>query len=86
MNWSWWSAELATAVTGPHSPGYMRNMAYEHKVNRGEELHQIFYAERRMNDPDVLRKVQNILNLKFPKNQTCIHMIFPTGNDLRNKL
>jgi hypothetical protein len=26
------------------------------------------------------------LNLKFPKNQTCIHMIFPTGNDLRNKL
>jgi hypothetical protein len=29
MDWSWWSAKLATAVTGPHSPSYMRNCIIE---------------------------------------------------------
>jgi hypothetical protein len=45
----------------------MKSMVYERKVNPREELHhRIFDAARRMNDPDALRKVQNILNLKYP--------------------
>jgi hypothetical protein len=48
-----------------HVWGFMKNVAYEHKVNRREELHyQIFYAARWMNDPDVVHKVQIILNFK----------------------
>jgi hypothetical protein len=42
--------------------GYMKRTAYERKVNRTDELH----AARRMTGPDVLRKVQAILNLKYP--------------------
>jgi hypothetical protein len=67
MDWSWWSAELAPAVTGPHFPCYVKNIAYGCKENRREELHhRIFNAARRMNDPDVLRKIQIIFNLKYP--------------------
>jgi hypothetical protein len=51
MDWSWLSAELAIAVTGPLSPRFpWKNMVYERKVNIKEELHQrIFDAARRMN-------------------------------------
>jgi hypothetical protein len=84
---SWWSAELATAVTGPHSPNYFKNMVHESKENRREELLRIFNAEWRVTDSHVVLKIQNIfLNVKFPKNQTYVHIIFLTGNYLRNKL
>jgi hypothetical protein len=44
----------------------MKNMGNEHKENTREELHhQIFNAARCMNDPDVLHKVQIILNFKY---------------------
>jgi hypothetical protein len=47
--------------------GYMKNMVYERKVNRREELHyRIFDAARSRNDPEVLRKVRIILNFKHP--------------------
>jgi hypothetical protein len=46
---------------------HKKNMVYGRKENRREELHhRIFDAERCMNDPDVLRKVQIILNFKYP--------------------
>jgi hypothetical protein len=45
----------------------MKNMMYECKVNRTEELLRcIFDAERHMNDLDVPLKVQIILNFKYP--------------------
>jgi hypothetical protein len=67
MDWLWWPAELATPVTGPHSSIYMKSMVYDRKVNRREEVHnRIFDAARRMIDTDVLRKIQFMLNLKYP--------------------
>jgi hypothetical protein len=72
MAWSWWSSELATVVTGPHSHSYVKNMGQEQKVNTREELHHwIFNAKRCMNDTDVLCKVQIILNLKYPQLRNC---------------
>jgi hypothetical protein len=51
-----------------HVWGYMKNMVYECKLNRRQELlHQTFYAERCMNDPDVSLKVQIFLNFKYPE-------------------
>jgi hypothetical protein len=67
MDWSWWSAELAAAVTELHSCKIPCMGLYERKVNRREELRDwIVCAERRMNDPDFLRKVPIILNFKYP--------------------
>jgi hypothetical protein len=58
MDWSWWSAELATAVTGPRYPR-VPYMVCEGEVNRREKLHyRIFDATSRMNDPEILRKIQ----------------------------
>jgi hypothetical protein len=48
--------------------GFFKNMACGRKVNRREEpLHRFFDAARRMNDPDVLRQIQTILNFKYPQ-------------------
>jgi hypothetical protein len=50
-----------------HIWGYIKYMIYERKLSRREEIyHRIFDVARRMNDPDVVRKVQIILNLKYP--------------------
>jgi hypothetical protein len=47
--------------------GFTKKMVRERKVNGREELHErIFDAARRKNDPDVVRKVKNILNFKHP--------------------
>jgi hypothetical protein len=44
----------------------MNGMVYECVVNRREELlYQTFYAERCVNDPDVLLKVQIFLNFRY---------------------
>jgi len=41
----------------------MKNLVYERKVKKSEEFHRrIFGAARRINDPDVLHKIQIILN------------------------
>jgi hypothetical protein len=34
MKWSWWSAELADAVTDPHSPGFPSKRLYERKKTK----------------------------------------------------
>jgi hypothetical protein len=68
----------------------MKNMMYERKVNRREELHQIFDAARRVNDPDDLREVK--INLNFicssitVENRAHIHMPFVTEYDLGSKI
>jgi hypothetical protein len=47
----------------------LHEKVYERRINRRAELrvhNRIFVAARRMNDPDVLRKFQIILNFKYP--------------------
>jgi hypothetical protein len=52
QNWPLLSLDLN--LLDFHVWDYIKNMVYECKVNRREELlHRIFYAKRCMNDPDV---------------------------------
>jgi hypothetical protein len=47
----------------------LHEKVYERRLNRRAELrvhNRIFVATRRMNDHDVLRKFQIILNFKYP--------------------
>jgi hypothetical protein len=77
MDWSWWSTELAVAIAGLH---YMKNMVYEYKANKREELfYFIFDLARCKNGPDVLIKVQIIANIRSSvtvDNQTHVHCHF----------
>jgi hypothetical protein len=49
QNWPTWSPDLT--VLDFHVWGYMKNMVYQCKVNRGDKLLRFnFDVERRMND------------------------------------
>jgi hypothetical protein len=65
MDWSWWPAELVIAVTGPHSSRFSTITWKDGLWTKSESKKVIFYVSRRMNIPDVLRKVQSTLDFKY---------------------
>jgi hypothetical protein len=84
LDWLWWCVELASMVSGHHSHFhvwcYMREIVYDCKVNRREVPHNwISHAARHMNGPNVLHKVEIVLNFKCRSSitvllQICVHM------------
>jgi hypothetical protein len=49
-----------------HSWNCLKHVAYERKVNKREEVrNRIFAAERHVNDPEVMRKAQIVLNFRY---------------------
>jgi hypothetical protein len=94
MGWPQETTELATLSTyltplNFHVWCYMRNMVYGRRVSRKKALlHGMFSAEIHMNGPNVLCKVQIILNFRHPQPfriRPSTYDIF-TGNGVKNKI